>query len=95
MELGMTTRRSSGQPPTSRLNRRTPSETQTAPHERGAVQRSSQRCQRCRRSATLKPPTTHGRPAQGAASRAATLAWNKKLCTNAGGPGARNAAISA
>ena len=44
------------------------------------------RCHDFLRSATRMPPTTHGtgRPASGAASRAATFAWNRKLWTNAG-----------
>ena len=48
------------------------------------MSRSSVRCQRLRRSATRRPPTTQGRPASGAASLAATLAWNRKLWTSRG-----------
>ncbi len=80
----MTVSRAGSNPPTSRLNRSTPCETQTDPTASRAVRRSRARCQRLCRSATRSPPTTHGRPAQGAASRDARFAWNRKLCTSSG-----------
>ncbi len=82
--MGITINRRQFRPPISRLKRRTPCETQTEPAEREIVNRSSSRCQRRWRSATRRPPTTHGCPAQGAAKRAARLAWNRKLCTSSG-----------
>lgn len=74
--LGMTVSLAGSNPAESRLNRRTPFDTQTDPTDSLEVRRSRVRCQRFCRSATRSPPTTHGRPDQGAASRVARFAWN-------------------
>jgi hypothetical protein len=77
--LGITVSRAGSSPPTSRLNASTPRDTQTAPALHRNVQRSSSKCQRFWRSATRIPPSTRGRgrPAQGAATRAARFAWKR------------------
>ena len=85
MPLGMTVKPRGVQPADvpaesrARRARRRPS-----PAASREVRRSSVRCQRLCRSATRSPPTTHGPPAQGAASRAARFAWKRKLCTSSG-----------